>query len=561
MNFKGILLIILGLGIFLRFYQLGEIPPGLNPDEASIGYNAYSLLETGQDRYGQNLPLAFRSLGTYLLPLYTYLTIIPVAIFGPTIFSVHFISALSSVLIVILTALIAFEIKKITFLNKLMIVLLISISPWAVYFGRAGHEISLSLALFILSIFLFIKSISNPKLICITLLIAGLSGYAYYSERYLGLILFPLLIWIFREKFIRHKKYLLVGIVFLIISQLPHLVLIRSEAFTRRIEQVNYFSDKVSDEDGGKLLYILKEFSSHYLEYFSPRSLFFDPDPQQARSTPDLSVFYIWMIIPFLFGIKIFLNNEGNLLSYRNKSDPIFKILLLLLVVAPIPAALTRDPFYSLRVLSFLWVLTILISFGSSYLLELIPKKPIRIILILALATISLVSLYNSYFILLKYEREDNYGYQYRELVYKLGEYSDKKIVVDADRVTAAHIWIPFYGKVEPFKYQSQVSSEIKNNYYNNTDLDTATKIDNLEIRSIFWENDIYEDKILVGDQLAISNEQIKEHKLSLLFHIRGLDGKIKLIAYITNPRAKCEDSFKKGFRNPKCETFISLKL
>lgn len=546
MNFKGILLIILGLGIFLRFYQLGDLPPGLNPDEASIGYNAYSLLETGQDRYGQNLPLAFRSLGTYLLPLYTYLTIIPVAIFGPTIFSVHFISALSSILIIFITLLIVFEIKKISLTSKFLAVLLISISPWAVYFGRAGHEVTLASAFFILSVFLFIKSISHPRLIPITLLVIGLASYIYYAERYLSLIFFPLLLFMFKARFIKHKKYLIVGLLLLIISQLFQLPLLGSEAFSRRIEQVNYWNDKIPNQP----LYILREFSSHYLEYFSPRSLFFEPDPQQARSIPDLSVFYLWMIVPFLFGIKIFL---------RNKSDPIFKILLLLLVVAPVPAALTKDPFYSFRALSFLWVLTILISFGSGYLFELIPKKMIRMTLTAGVVIVSLVSLYNSYFILLKYERGDNYGYQYRQLVDKLTEYPDKKIVVDASRVTAAHIWIPFYGKIEPFKYQSQVSSEIKHNYYNNTDLDIETKIDNLEIRPIFWENDIYEDKILVGDQLAISDEQIKEHNLSLIFQIRGLDGKIKLTAYITNPKVKCEDGFKKGLHNPKCESFISF--
>lgn len=551
MNFKIIILaIIFGLGIFLRFYKLADIPPGLNSDEASIGYNAYSLLETGRDRYGQTLPLVFRSLGTYLLPVYTYLTIIPVALFGLSVFSVHFISALSSTLIIFLTILIVFEIKKISLTGKLLAVLFLSISPWAVYFGRAGHDVTLATAFFIFTIFLFIKSISHPKLISVTLLAVGLSSYTYYAERYLSLIFFPLLLFMFKDRFIRHKKYLIIGLLLLIISQLPQLPLIGSEAFFRRIEQVNYWNDKISNQSWAKPLYVLKEFSSHYLEYFSPRSLFFDPDPQQARSIPDLSVFYIWMIIPFMLGIKVFL---------KNKSDPIFKIFLLLLLVAPIPAALTKDPFYSFRVLSFLWVLTVLISFGSSYLLELIPKKSIRAILIVVLVTISLVSLYNSYFILLKYERGENYGFEYKELTNKLKDYPNKKIVVDSSRIAAVHIWIPFNGKIDPIKFQTLTSNEIKNNYYNNTDLDSNTKIDNFEIRPIIWKEDIYEDKIIVGDQIAISNEQIQEHKLSFLFEIKGLDGKIKLIAYTTNPKEKCTMDLKNGFTNPKCEALISL--
>lgn len=559
MSFKLlIILIILALGIFLRFYRLDQIPPGLNHDEAINTYNAYSLLKSGKDHYGQSLPLAFRSFGSYSLPIYTYLTTIPVAIFGPTIFSGHLVAALSSLAVLILTTLIALEIKRITFLNKTLLVLFTSISPWAVFFGRGGYDISLSLAFLVLSVFLFIKSLSNPKLIILSFLIAGLSATSYHTERYLSLILFPVLIWTFKDRFKGCKKYLLIGVLFFTIIQLPSLVLIQSEAFTRRIEQVNYLSNEYFNKNSGdfrlmpfgRVLFISREFITHYLEYFSPRSLFFDNDPQKVRSMPDLSVFYAWMVIPFFFGIKFLL---------QNRSDPTLKILLLLLIIGPIPAALTVDPFYSTRVLSFLWALTFIISFGSSYFLQFITFRPFKITLIAILTLVSLISLYNSYFVLLKYERGDLYGFAYRQLVDKLTEYPDKKVVIDAGRFVGAHIWVPFYGKIDPIKFQLSTSDKIRNNYYNNTDLDSDTKIDNLKIRPIIWKEDIYEDKIIVGDQIAISNEQIQEHKLSFLFEIKGLDGKIKLIAYITNPQEKCTVDLKNGFTNPKCEVFSSL--
>ncbi len=56
--------LIIFLGIFLRVYKLESIPPGLDVDEASFTYDAYSILQTGKDRYGEVLPLAFRSFGT-----------------------------------------------------------------------------------------------------------------------------------------------------------------------------------------------------------------------------------------------------------------------------------------------------------------------------------------------------------------------------------------------------------------------------------------------------------------------------------------------------------------
>src|SRR3989344_4833039 len=90
----------------LRFWQLGSVPPGLNVDEVSEGYNAYSLLKTGRDRYGMVMPIIFKSFGSYQPPIYTYLTTLPIMIFGPTIFAVKTVSALSGLTVVLFTFLI-----------------------------------------------------------------------------------------------------------------------------------------------------------------------------------------------------------------------------------------------------------------------------------------------------------------------------------------------------------------------------------------------------------------------------------------------------------------------
>ena len=94
MNKKIILIFIFLIAFILRFWDLGSNPPSLDWDEASLGYNAYSILKTGKDEYGNFLPLSIRSFGDYKPPLYTYLTTIPVAIFGLNEFSTRFISAL-----------------------------------------------------------------------------------------------------------------------------------------------------------------------------------------------------------------------------------------------------------------------------------------------------------------------------------------------------------------------------------------------------------------------------------------------------------------------------------
>lgn len=40
------------IGAFFRFHQLGKTPVGFYVDEASMGYNAFSILKTGKDEYG-----------------------------------------------------------------------------------------------------------------------------------------------------------------------------------------------------------------------------------------------------------------------------------------------------------------------------------------------------------------------------------------------------------------------------------------------------------------------------------------------------------------------------
>ena len=60
---KLILIITILAAFFIRFYNYNY--PPLLWDEAALGYNAYSILKTGRDEYGQYFPLIFKSFGDY----------------------------------------------------------------------------------------------------------------------------------------------------------------------------------------------------------------------------------------------------------------------------------------------------------------------------------------------------------------------------------------------------------------------------------------------------------------------------------------------------------------
>src|SRR3989338_489602 len=121
------LLLILVLAAWLRFYRLTDFPPGLYSDEASYGYNAYSILTTGRDEWGKFLPLTIQSFGDYKPPMTAYLTIPSIAIFGLNEFAVRFPSAVFGTLTVLLIYLLAQEIHRDA---ALLAALLLAISPW-----------------------------------------------------------------------------------------------------------------------------------------------------------------------------------------------------------------------------------------------------------------------------------------------------------------------------------------------------------------------------------------------------------------------------------------------
>src|SRR3989337_1944279 len=95
-----LLLIILLMASFLRLWRLGSYP-AFNADEAAIGYNAYSLIETGLDEHGNAWPLHFQSFNDYKPGLYFYLALPFVKVMGLNEWAVRIPGATLGVLTVL----------------------------------------------------------------------------------------------------------------------------------------------------------------------------------------------------------------------------------------------------------------------------------------------------------------------------------------------------------------------------------------------------------------------------------------------------------------------------
>src|SRR3989338_3742702 len=238
---KYILIVIIFIAAVLRFYKLGSVPPSLYWDEASLGYNAYSILKTGHDEHGKFLPITnFAAFGDYKPPGYIYATVPSIAAFGLTEFTIRFPSAFFGVLTVLLTYFLAkklfvekyqrYEKQSLnltsrtsgtsrTFSTSETIALLsaffLAISPWHLQFSRGAFEANLGLFFSVLGIWLFLKFAQDNPLWILPSVLSFLAGmYTFTGQRlFVPFILLVLAIQFRKQVFAQIKLVLITALI------------------------------------------------------------------------------------------------------------------------------------------------------------------------------------------------------------------------------------------------------------------------------------------------------------------------------------------------------------
>ncbi|MFA7300970.1 MAG: hypothetical protein WC069_01535 [Candidatus Shapirobacteria bacterium] len=492
-----LLFLTLIFGYFLLSYRLGEIPRGVVNDEAVVGYDAYSILNTGRDQYGQFLPVYFKFFGSFTPGLFVYLETIPIKLLGLNSFSIRILSVIS-ILILGMSLFLFLEKNKIMVgkYSSILAVFLFLITPWTFFNARIGYETTFAFVLISIGVLLYTKPILAFGLI-------SMSTYAGHTQRYLA-PLFMLLIYFvfyFRKKSI---KELYMPILLAALIQIPNFVLIFTPSFWVKN---NSFTTS---------------FFAQYLSYFAPVNLFFNEDYKLQRSIPEMSVFYSWMLVPWVMGFYEII---------KNNKKPIYRLILGLAILSPIPAALANTDYSTQRALPLLLPYFLIIMMGIDRIIFRLKNK-ISIVLGFVIVLFSMLMLYRSYFIFFPSEREQVWDYGYESLSKYVLDNPDKKFVVDNGR-SVPYIELLFFTK-------NLINNRKTNNYYFDTDFDNDAKFANIEIRPIDWRNDICIDQILVGDSLAISKGQIEEHFLTKVFEQKDKHNAILLQGYVTNPKLKC---------------------
>src|SRR3989344_5759061 len=118
----SLIIIWLGISLFVRVTGLERSPLSVGFDEASLGYNAYSLYLTGKDEYGTPHPLSLRSFNDFKPALYAYLAIPFIHFFDLNQTSIRAPSAILGVVSLIFLLLIFKQLSKTSWLLSILIV-------------------------------------------------------------------------------------------------------------------------------------------------------------------------------------------------------------------------------------------------------------------------------------------------------------------------------------------------------------------------------------------------------------------------------------------------------
>lgn len=469
------LLVILFLGFFLRFYRLGQTDIGFFRDEAALGYNSWAIWQSGRDEFGQFLPLFFRSFEVFFMPAYLYLSAPLVGLLGLTVFSTRVLSAFSGALLIPVAYFLAKEIfgrEK----TSLAAALVVAISPWSIFYSRGAFEGNLALLFFALGFWFWLKFLKKraKKSFFACLFLFVCSMYSYQATR-LVVPLFVAVLVILTRGWFRQIKLWFLGAVLALVFYSPVVFRMFSPASYHRSVGVSLFADK---RTVGDYFSLPKEFLSLYFHYFSPSNLFVNPDYNPQRRVPNYSVFYLWMSIPLALGLVILVRRK---IKYK-------KELVVWLLLTPLPAAFTRDPFHTYRAILFWLPLSLLVARGIDWLLAYFQEyRKASLSILLVFCFYSLSSFFFNYFKIAPVLLSPEWDYGYRELVQFIkNQPSDLRIVVD-DPYTEAYIHFLYWGAIDLETYQKEAGKTVAGNYYTSAQELRPAKVGRLEFRPVDW--------------------------------------------------------------------------
>ncbi len=475
-----ILFLILCAAVALRFYQLGSVPASPDWDEVALGYNAYSILKTGRDEYGTFLPLSIRSYDDYKPPLYTYLTVPSVALFGLSAWSTRLPSAVMGVLAVVGVFVLAKELLR-DLKNDyipLFSSFLLAISPWHIQFSRIAFEANVGVTINIWAVAAFLAGLRKRAFLLVAALLFALGMYAYHSERIFLPLLLCLLVAIYRKPLFReqNKNYIIGACILGALVIMPLVPVLFNRTAMLRLRGTSVFTDQtallsrdvkklendmnVGDKVGALLdnrrIVWIKTVIAGYLSHYSFRWLFLTGDNNRHHA-PDMGLLYLWELPFLLFGIYK---------TLKDMQGPVRAVLIGWFLLSPVAASPTTGLPHAVRTLVFLPTFQIFTAIGIVTLVTGVKSHAagakrmffsVLGIVVVFFAVFNFLYYLNLYFVHMNPEYSEYWQYGYKEAVALTEQQKAKyqKVVVST-ALEQSYMFFLFYTKYDPKTYLAQ---------------------------------------------------------------------------------------------------------
>ncbi len=526
---------IIVIAAVFRLWQLGSVPPSPDWDEAALGYNAYSVLKTGRDEYGTWFPLALRSFDDYKPPLYMYLAIPSIALFGLETWAVRLPSAIAGVLAVVGTYFLVLELYKHYNNYKdynryipLISALLLAISPWHIQFSRIAFEANIGVTMNIWAAWAFLRGLIHRKMLAVSAFLLGSGFYAYHSERMFVPLLVILLFLVYRKELWVHKRSLVIAAVIGLITLAPLLSVFINPTTIMRLRGTSSLADQTGllaksvrylehDKETGnpwgvvfdnRRIVWAKTLIDGYLSHFSLRWLFVTGDNPRHHA-PDMGLLYL-VELPFLLWGMIVVGKQGGKLAYM-----LFGWFLL----APLAASPTTELPHAIRTLVFLPTFQVftavgIISFYNHYKPYNRYKNYISCVFFAGLFVFNIIYYLHMYFFHMNREVSEYWQYGYREAVaFAQNEGAGYKKVVVSTKLEQPHMFFLYFLKYDPVRYLAEGGTS------SGGFAEVRNKFDRYEFRPIDWGRETKD-----GQTLYVGTP--KEIPTANLMTINFLDGK-----------------------------------
>jgi 4-amino-4-deoxy-L-arabinose transferase-like glycosyltransferase len=453
MKYKLLLILIVVIGFFFRFWQISEVPPSLSNDEISIAYEAYSIANIGKDSTGAFLPLSFRSHGDYKAPLYVYVAAPFIKIFGNNEIAVRLPSVIFGTLTILALYLLVAQMSK----NKHLALLssfLLAITPWHVYTSRIALESNLALFFVVLGAYLFFASFQKKNLIFFSAVSFALSVYSYHTETVFTPLLMLVLCLVYRARIDRKRIIYLWSMFILAILPLA-LNFFLGEGGTRASTEVIFNDLFLRNRLFGvinpftKIFIFVSFWIGKYLKYIDPGFIFVNGLPvAPAYSSSEFGLMNLITLPVLVLGIL-------GLTKSSNRSKE-FLWLYWLGAGALVPSLTLGETNY-VRYLVSVIPLVVLVARGFIWIKE--RAKNIFYALSLVLVAVNFIFFYKYYIKLFPFHFSQNWQYGYKQAAEYIKENGAKydQIIIDPafgveknNYAGVPNLYLLYFNKLDP---------------------------------------------------------------------------------------------------------------